>query len=203
MTGSRRPGVTRTTLAALAFAGLLPACGYHLAGTVVSLPAEIQAIHVGRIANETRHFGLEKDLAFALEDAISRWGTLRVAQDAADADAVLGGRIRAVDLRPVSFDQADLALQYEISVVADFGLRRVSDGQTVWEIDGMRQSNEYSAVANVVVTSSSQFQQGTLDPGDLPRFTQVQLAESEKRMAMKRLLRELARDAYSLMTEGF
>lgn len=187
------------TLLAAALAG----CGYHFAGTVVSLPPEIRTVHVGRIENETRFHGLEKDLAFALEDAIARWGTLRVTEEAGDADAILGGRIRAVDLRAVSFDQSDLALQYEVSVMADFGLRRASDGETLWEIAGMRQSSEYSAVADVVVTSSSQFQQGTLDPVDLPRFTQAQLAESERRMAVRRLLRDLARDAYALMTEGF
>jgi len=67
----------------------------------------------------------------------------------------------------------------------------------------MRQTDEYSATAQVVVTSSEQFQQGTLDAVDLPKFTQVQLADSQGRIAMDRLFRDMARDAYALMTEGF
>jgi len=182
---------------------LVASCGYHLAGTVVSLPPDIKTIHVGTIENDSRYFGLEKNLAFALENAILRWGALEVTEDPESGDAVLGGRIRMVSVRPVSFDSSDLALQYEITVVADFYLQRSSDAEVIWEIRGLRQFQEYSAVADVVVTSSAQFQQGTLDANDLPKFTQVQLAESEERMAMKRVLRDMANDAYASMTEGF
>lgn len=182
---------------------LLASCGYHLAGTVVSLPPDIRTIHVGKIENDTRYIGLEKNLAFALEDAILRWGSLQVTEDPGAGDAVLGGRIRVVEVRPVSFDSADLALQYEISVVADFYLQRSSNAEVLWEIRGLREFDEYSAVSDVVVTSSAQFQQGTLNANDLPKFTEVQLAESEQRMAMKRVLRDMARDAYASMTEGF
>jgi hypothetical protein len=182
---------------------VLPACGYHFAGTSVSLPEDVKSVHVGDIGNETRYPGADKMLAFALEDAINRWGTLRLAEDAGDSDAVLDGRLRSVELRAVSFDQADLALQYEIVAVADFTLIRNRDGKVLWEIDGLRQIQEYSAAANVVVTSSSQFQQQTLAANDLPRLTEVQLAESERRLAVQRLLRDMARDAYALMTEGF
>lgn len=190
-------------LAPLLAACALQACGYHFAGTVTALPPDVKSIHVGNIDNTSIYPGLEKNLAFALEAAISRWGTLRLVEDPGEADAVLSGRIRIVELRAVSFDQSDLALQYEISVIADLDLKRSSDGTSLWHINGMRQTDEYSAVANVIVTSSEQFQQGTLDADDLPKFTEVQIAESEQRMAMNRLLREMARDAYALMTEGF
>jgi hypothetical protein len=188
---------------ALLAACLLQACGYHFAGTVTALPADVKTIHVGNIDNVSVYPGLEKNLGFALEQAISRWGTLRLVEDPGEADAVLSGKIRLVELRAVSFDQNDLALQYEVSVIADLDLRRSSDGKSLWHINGMRQTDEYSATAQVVVTSSEQFQQGTLDAVDLPKFTQVQLADSQGRIAMDRLFRDMARDAYALMTEGF
>ena len=194
------PGIVVAALLSLA---LLPACGYHFAGTVTALPADIKSIHVGNIENESRYPGLEQKLGFALEQAISRWGTMRLAETPGEGDAVLGGKILGVELRAVSFDQSDLALQYEVSVVTDLYLRRSSDDTLLWQIKGLKQTDEYSATAQVIVTSSSQFQQGTLDPVDLTKFTEVQLAESEGRMAMDRLLRDLARDAYALMTEGF
>jgi len=190
-------------IALLASLLAVQACGYHLAGSNVALPEDVKSIHVGKLGNDSAYPGLEKMLGFALEDAISRWGKLRVADDAGGSDATLGGRIAAVDLYAVSFDQNDLALQYQWSVVADLYLRRNSDGKVLWQIDGLRQSDEYSAVAQVIVTSSEQFQQGTLDAQNLPNFTEVQLAESEGRIAMNRLLKDMARDAYALMTEGF
>lgn len=189
--------------AAVLLIAALSGCGYHFAGTVTALPPEVKTIHVGNIDNQSIYPGLEKNLGFALEQAISRWGTLRLEENPGEADAVLSGTIRLVDLRAVSFDQSDLALQYEVSVIADLDLRRSSDGKSLWHINGMRQTDEYSAVSQVIVTSSEQFQQGTLDAEDLPKFTEVQLAESEQRMAMDRLLRDMARDAYALMTEGF
>ena len=178
-------------------------CGYHLAGSNVGLPPDIKSVHVGVIENDSQFPGLDKTLAFALEKTITQWGTLQLVDNPAEADAVMGGKIRLVDLRAVSFDQSDLALQYEVSLVADLYLRRMSDGKDIWKIRGLRQTEEYSAVAQVIVTSSAQFQQGTLDPVDLTKFTEVQLAESEGRMAMDRLLRDMAHDAYALMTEGF
>jgi len=191
------------SVAVLLLAGCLEACGYHFAGTITALPEDVKTIHVGNINNDSIYPGLEKNLGFALEQAISRWGTLRLVEDPGEADAVLSGKIRLVELRAVSFDQNDLALQYEVSVIADLDLRRTTDGKSLWHINGMRQTDEYSATAQVIVTSSEQFQQGTLDADDLPKFTEVQLADSEERIAMDRLFRDMARDAYALMTEGF
>jgi hypothetical protein len=196
------PRTWTATLALLLLFGSA-SCGYHLAGTNTALPPDIKTVHVGAIENESIYPGLEKQLAFALEKAITQWDTLQLVESPSDADAVLEGKIRALYLRAVSFDQSDLALQYEVSIVADLHLRRISDGKDLWKIRGLRQTEEYSAVAQVVVTSSAQFQQGTLDPVDLTKFTEVQLAESEGRMAMDRLLRDMAHDAYALMTEGF
>ena len=193
----------RETVLILSFALALASCGYHFAGNAISLPDDVQSIYVGEIKNDSNLPGLEKKFTFALQNAITRWGKLRVAENRSDADAALSGTIRSVDLRPVSFDENDLVLQYETTVSADLKLQRVDDGKLLWEIRGLRQSDEYAAEAQVIVTSSSQFQQGTLDAVNLPQFTQVQLAESQGRESMDRLLRDIARDAYSLMTEGF
>lgn len=194
----------RTAVVLALFSLLLTnGCGYHFAGTTLDLPPDVKSVHVGDIGNETKYAGLEKNLSFALENAILRWNKLRLAETSADSDAILAGKIRYVDLRAVSFDQSDLALQYEVSVVADLYLRRTSDGKILWSIDGLRQTDEFSATAQVVVTSSQQFQEGTLDAQDLPNFTEVQLSESQGHEAMNRLLRDMARDAYALMTEGF
>jgi hypothetical protein len=54
-----------------------------------------------------------------------------------------------------------------------------------------------------VITSSSQFQRGTVNPADLNAMTNIQLAESEKRLAIDRLIATVVRDAHDRMLEDF
>ncbi len=180
-----------------------PACGYHFTGFARALPGNIGTLRIGEIRNETREFDLPKRLAFALEREVVRRGAVRLVEEPGGADAVLEGAIRRFDIRPVSFDASDLALQYEATIVVDLYLKRSSDGKTLWEATGITESEEYGAVSRVVVTSSSQFQRGTLNPLDLPQITDIQLAEAEKRHATERLLSSLAKDAYAMMAEEF
>jgi hypothetical protein len=182
---------------------LLAGCGYNLAGTNTSLPADVHTISVGKIDNRSREFGLEKSLGFVFEQEALRRGLIQVSNDPGAGDAVLSGTIRSFDTYPVSFDANDQALQYEATLVVDLTLRRQKDGQVLWEVRGLREVEEYSASANVVVTSSSQFQRGQLDAADLPKLSDIQLAETEKGLAVERLLTQAVRDAYDQIVEGF
>ena len=182
---------------------LLAGCGYNLAGTNTSLPPDVHTISVGKIDNRSREFGLEKSLGFAFEREMLRRGLVRVVNDPGAGDAVLSGTIRRFDTYPVSFDANDEALQYEATLVLDLTLRRQKDGQVLWEVRGLREVEEYSASANVVITSSSQFQRGQLDAADLAKLSDIQLAETEKSLAIERLLTEAVRDAYDQIVEGF
>ncbi|GIW41231.1 MAG: hypothetical protein KatS3mg076_1808 [Candidatus Binatia bacterium] len=178
-------------------------CGYHFTGTVSRLPAHVRSIHVGPIANETREAELGRELAFALEREILRRGTFRLAESPSEGDAVISGKIHSVELRPVAFDSRDQALQYELAVEADLRLEDRGTGETLWAVENLRQTDEYSASARVVVTSSSRFQRGRLEPRDLRGLTDIQLAESDESEAFRRAVEGLARRAYVLMVEGF
>lgn len=188
-------------LLSVVFAG----CGYHVAGEKISLPDDVHSVSVGRIENHSREHGLEKTLAFALEREVHVRQHLRMEEDPAGGDAVLSGTIRDVRVRPVAFDANDQAVQYEIAVVMDLTLARQSDGHVLWQVHGLRETDEYSASSRVVVTSSSQFQQGTLDASNIqnPEFSNIQLSETERREALARLLRQAARDIYNQMVEDF
>jgi hypothetical protein len=186
---------------AVAFMG----CGYHFAGEQVGLPEDIHSLSVGTLVNRSREHGLEKTLAFALEREIHERGHFRMIEDPGGGDAVLSGTIREVRVQPVAFDANDLAEQYEITVTLDFTLTRKDDGRVLWHVKGLRESDQYDASPNVVVTSSSQFQQGTLDPGNVhnPELTAIQLTETERRRAIARLLSQAVRDIYNQMVENF
>jgi outer membrane lipopolysaccharide assembly protein LptE/RlpB len=191
--------------AALVLVVALAGCGYHLAGEKLGLPEDVRSVSIGTITNTSREHGLEKTLAFAMEREIHERGQLRMEEDPGGGDAVLSGAIRDVRVRPVAYDANDQAVQYEITLVMDLALTRQRDGHVLWHVTGLREIDEYSTSASVVVTSSSQFQQGTLDAPDInsPQFARVQLAETERRSAIGRLLGHAVRDVYNQMVENF
>lgn len=184
---------------------VLSGCGYHLVGEDVGLPEDVHSLSVGTLTNRSREHGLEKTLAFAMEREIHERGHFRMEEDAAGGDAVISGTIRDVHVRPVAFDANDQAVQYEIEMTVDLVLTRQRDGKVLWKVRGLRETDEYSASSTVVLTSSSQFQQSTLDATNVqnPQLTQIQLAETERRTAIARLLRQAVRDIYNQMVENF
>lgn len=198
-----------------AFGATAVGCGYHLAGSVIGLPEDVRSISVGTIENHSSEHGLEQHLAFALEREVFVRRQLQMEANPASGDAVLSGRIRSVQVRPVAYNNDDQAVQYEIVLGVDLTLTRQHDGQVLWQVKDLRESGEYSTSAGVVVTSSSQFQRETLDPADIqdrqlspkfadnPESTSIQLGETERQYALARLLKQAARDIYNQMVENF
>jgi hypothetical protein len=194
------------------FGLVLAGCGYHLAGEQLALPEDVRSLSVGTLGNRSREHGLEKSLAFAFEREVHERGHFHLIEDPGGGDAVLSGTIRDLRIRPVSFNANDQAVQYEIVLVVDLVLTRQHDGRVLWRANGLRESDEYSTSGGVVVTSSSQFQQGTLDASNLrnpqfaspdPQAISIQLAETERRRAIAGLLRQAVRDIYNQMVENF
>jgi hypothetical protein len=188
-------------LLAVVFVG----CGYHFAGEQIGLPADIHSLSVGTLVNRSREHGLEKTLAFALEREIHERGHFRMIEDPGGGDAVLSGTIHELRIRPVAFDSNDIAVQYEIALTLDFTLTRKDDGRVLWHVRGLQESDQYSANPSVVVTTSPQFQHGTLNESDVqnPELSAIQLAETERRRAVARLLNQAVRDVYNQMVENF
>jgi len=194
-----------TARAAIALlACTLSACGYHFAGEQRGLPQDVHSLSVGKLVNQSREYGLEKTLGFAFEREIHKRGHFRMIEGSG-GDALLSGTIRDIKVRPVAFDANDQAVQYEISVVLDFTLTRQHDGQVLWVVRNFEETDDYSVSSRTMVTSSSRFQRGTLNAADAqnPEFTRVQLAETERRQAIGRLLRQAVREAYNQMVENF
>ena len=181
----------------------LSGCGYRLMGTPVQAPGGIRSISVGEFENHSREIGLDKRLAFALEREFYRRGTLRVMEDPTAGEGVIVGTIQRFNARPVAFDANDEARQYEAELTLDVTLRRQDDGAVLWEGVQLRAVEEYAVARNFVVPSSSQFQQGTLDFGNLKDLTDIQLAETEKRLAIERLVTSIVRDVHDRIFDDF
>jgi hypothetical protein len=188
----------------LALLSVLPvACGYHFAGTEVQLPEGVRSVRVGEFDNRSRQFGLDRELSLAIEREFYRRGVLRVEENPELGDSELSGTIRSFKVRPVAFDAQDEALEYEAELILDVSLRRRSDGKVIWKGSGLSEVEDYSVAARIVVPSTSQFQQGTLAVDDLQRLTDIQLAETEKQLAIQRLVQSLARNVHERILDGF
>ena len=182
---------------------LLSSCGYRLAGTHPYVPGGIESVSVQAFDNNSREFGLGKTLAFALEREFYRRGALEVHDDSSAGDAVITGTIRDFRTYPVAFDVEDEALQYEAELIVDVSLERKSDGQVLWQGLGVYAVEPYAATDRVVVTSSSQFQQGTLNASNLEQLTEIQLAETQRRLAIDRLVASVVRDVHDRILDDF
>jgi len=174
-------------------------CGYHFSG-IRALPQGIQRVSFAEFDNETLEVGVEKELQWALEREFRNRGGITVTED---GEGVVTVTLHQLDLRPLSFDLKDQALEYQGALVFDISLTHRDTGQVLWQATNLRVTTDYSAVPQVVVTTSPEFLQGTLNPEDLTGLTDIQFAESQRRLAFERLFAAAAREVYFRLGENF
>lgn len=174
-------------------------CGYHFSGAG-PLPQGIQRVSFAEIENETLEVGVEKELQWALEREFRNHGGVTVAEE---GDGVLNVTLHQLDLRPISVDSKDQVLEYQVVLLLDANLTRRDTGQILWQANNLRTTITYSAVPQVVVTTSPAFLQGTLNSNDLQGLTDVQFSETERRLAVERLFTTAAREVYFRLRENF
>lgn len=167
------------------------------------MPGEIHSIGVGAFDNESRQVGLEKILAMAFERELYERGPLPVREDPREGDGILTGTIRTFKIKPVAFDANDVALQFEAEMTVDVTLRRQADGKVLWRGSRMRAVDDYAVNPLTAVPTSSQFQQGTIDRENLAQLSAIQLAETEKREAIGRMVNAIVRDVQDRMLDDF
>lgn len=174
-------------------------CGYRLS-VGGHLPPGIQSVSFAEFQNDTLEAGVEKELQWALERELRNRGGIAVT---ARGEGVISATLRRLDLRPLSFDRRDQVLEYEIALFLDVSLTHRDTGQLLWQVQNIRVAEDYSAVPQVVVTTSPRFQQGTLNPEDLAGMTDIQFSETQRRLALERILATAAREVYFRLGEHF
>jgi hypothetical protein len=191
----------RATLVGLALA-CVSGCGYQFAAGGRTFDATVKTLGVRTFANETREIGVEKRLTMAIEREFVIRGPLKVTS-ADEGDLVLTGTVKSAEDRPVAFNRDDEVLIYQTVLALDLELRRRDNGKLVWRVHGLRVADDYESVASVIVTTSSDFRRGTLNPEDLGGLTDIQLAETRRRQTLERMIGNLARDVYDQIMEDF
>ena len=185
------------------FLSLAGGCGYHFAGESSFLPKDVRTIYVETFINRGRDVGLEKEITTALRGEFYRWGHLRVVDQAEEADLILTGVIRSFDSAVASVNRKDEALQYESTMTVDVTLRRREPNEILWREPGMRLVELHAGSRAAVVTTSSDFRGGTLNPSDVRRMTDIQLTEEQHRESRSRLMERLARELHHRLMEMF
>ena len=204
MDQGRYHGLKRLMVLVLTY-GLFAAsgCGYQFTGESALLFKNVRTIYVEPFVNRSREVGIEQEMASALRSEFYRRGHVQLAERADQADAILSGVIRNLDSRVASVNRSDEVLQYEAVLTLDVTLRRREPDEIIYRGDGARLTQLYSGSRAAVVTTSAEFQTGTLNAADVRNLTDIQLTETQKADARSRLISSFARELHQKLMEMF
>jgi hypothetical protein len=100
-------------------------------------------------------------------------------------------------------NRKDEVLQYESVLVLDVTLRRREPNEILWRGQNLRLTELHGGSRAAVVTTSSEFQTGTLNALDIRRMTDIQLTESEQEAMRDQLMERFAKELYQRVMEMF
>ena len=106
-------------------------------GRASTIPDDIQNIYVEPLVNETQRPQVEQILTQAIADELVTRRRYSVVNSAAEADAILRGKVLTFNVRPLTFDQDGLATNFEIAITADMKFARRAgaggeEGEVLW-----------------------------------------------------------------------
>ncbi|MGH7830921.1 MAG: LPS assembly lipoprotein LptE [Candidatus Binatia bacterium] len=178
-------------------------CGYRLSGIGEGFPEGVRSVFVEPFVNRSADVSIDREMTSALRSEFHQQRQLRVVDRLEEADAVLSGVIRSLDSRVVAVNRRDAALQLETALVVDMTLRRRNPDEVLWRTQGTKLTEVYAGSRGAVVTSSTDFKQGTLNPEDLFPFTDIQLTEALSQEAREKLVGRFAHELHQRLIEMF
>jgi hypothetical protein len=178
-------------------------CGYQFIGESSLLPKDARTIYVEPFVNRSRDIGMEKELTTALRGEFYRRRQLTVVDTSDQADVIVTGVVRSLERTVASVNRDDEVLQYESVLVLDVTLRRREPNEILWRGQNLRLNELHGGSRAAVVTTSSEFQTGTLNTLDIRRMTDIQLTESEQKGMRDQLMERFAKELYQRVMEMF
>lgn len=161
-------------------AALAAGCGYHVAGRTTRLPATLKTIAVPAMENRTSRYRIEQLLTDAVVREFLSRTSYRVVADPAGADAVLHGKVTALESSALLFDTTTGRATTMLVTVRCEVLLEERETQTIlYRNDNFIFRNEYEISTDV----SSFFEEQ--DP------------------ALSRLAQDFAKRLVSTVVEGF
>jgi hypothetical protein len=188
-----------TYLAVLSLLG----CGYQFAGRSDLFPKDIHSVYVEPFLNRTRDIGLGPEITTALRGELYRRGELQLVDQPDRADAILSGVVRSFDSLTASVNQDAEVLQFEATLIVDTTFRRREPSEILWRGQNIRLTEIYAGERAAVVTTSSKFQNQTLNTSNVRNLTDIQLTETESRRMREELMERFARELHQRLMEMF
>jgi Lipopolysaccharide-assembly len=186
----------------LAFLCLL-GCGYQFAGKSESFPKDVRSVYVEPFLNRTRDIGIDHEMTTAVRSELYRRGELQVVDVPDQADAILSGVVRSFESTTASVNLNDELLQYEAVLIVDVTFRRRQPSEILWRGQAIRLSELHAGSRAAVVTTSSKFQNQTLNTNDVRRLTDIQLTETQNDRIREQLIERFARELHQRLMEMF
>jgi hypothetical protein len=146
---------------------------------------------------------MEHEMTTALRSELYRRGQLQVVDVPDQADAILSGVVRSFDSTTASVNREDEVLQYEAVMIVDVTFRRRQPSEILWRGQAIRLTALHAGSRAAVVTTSSKFQNQTLNTTDVRRLTDIQLTETENRQVREQLIERFARELHQRLMEMF
>ena len=179
------------------------ACGYQFSGESSVLFKNVRTIYVEPFVNRSREVGIDQEMTSALRSEFYRRSHVRLADRADQADVILSGVIRSLESHVASVNRQDEVLQYESVLTLDVILRRREPDQILYRGEATKLTQLYGGSRAAVVTTSSEFQTGTLNAADVRNLTDIQLTETQKAYARDQLLARFAQELHQKLMEIF
>ena len=186
-------------LASLSLVG----CGYQFAGRSDSFPKDIRSVYVESFLNRTRDVGIGAEITTALRSELYRRGEFQLVDQPDRADGILSGTVRSFDTLTASVNQDAEVLQFETTLIVDTTFRRREPSEILWRGQGIRLTEISAGQRAAVVTTSSKFQNQTLNTTNVRNLTDIQLTETESRRMREELMERFARELHQRLMEMF
>jgi Lipopolysaccharide-assembly len=178
-------------------------CGYQFAGKSESFPKDVRSVYVEPFLNRTRDVGIDHEMTTAVRSELYRRGELQVVDVPDQADAILSGVVRSFESTTASVNLNDELLQYEAVLIVDVTFRRRQPSEILWRSQAMRLTELHAGSRAAVITTSSKFQNQTLNTNDVQRLTDIQLTETENYRMREQLIERFARELHQRLMEMF
>ena len=127
-------------IAVLAHSG----CGYSLAGRGSFLPAYIKRIGVPMFTNNTAVFDLDRQVTERVRSEFIGRGKYTIVPESTGVDGLLTGVISSVTLTPVTFNPAQQATRYALTLTASVEFKDMQANKVLWSNPSMQYREEFA-----------------------------------------------------------
>jgi hypothetical protein len=147
---SRRLLAVASSLLLLAQGG----CGYSLVRYGSGL-GDAHRIAIRGLTNDSFEPGVEALVSDALAREFAQRGALRLVEDPATADLVIGGTVSSVEVRAESFSSILFALEYQVRMQLGLTVKRRDGSEVPIDPNALVESERYLASSDLEVTRTN------------------------------------------------